>query len=171
MTDRLYYADPYLRDFDATIQRVESRDGRTVVTLDRTAFYPTSGGQPFDTGTLGPFRVVEGVDEDDGTVAHVVEPRTENPEPQNQNPEPRNKNENAERRTPNAEPGLQVHGAIDWPRRYDHMQQHTGQHVLSAAFERLFHIRTVSFHLGADVSTIDLAREASAAEIAAAEDD
>src|SRR4051812_13888473 len=183
MTDRLYYADPYLRDFDAVIQRVESRDGRTVVTLDRTAFYPTSGGQPFDTGTLGPFRVVEVVDEDDGTVAHVVEPRTENPEPQNQNQEPQNQNrepqnqnrepqnENGERRTPNADPGLQVHGAIDWPRRFDHMQQHTGQHVLSAAFERLFHIRTVSFHLGADVSTIDLAREASAAEIAAAEDD
>ncbi|MBW8862942.1 MAG: alanyl-tRNA editing protein, partial [Acidobacteria bacterium] len=167
MTDRLYYADPYLRDFDATIHRVESRDGRTVVTLDRTAFYPTSGGQPFDTGTLGPFRVVEVVDEDDGTVAHVVEPRTENPEPQNPEPE----NENAERRTPYFEPGLQLHGAIDWPRRFDHMQQHTGQHVLSAAFERLFHIRTVSFHLGADVSTIDLAREASVAEIAAAEDD
>src|SRR4051812_26879863 len=171
MTDRLYYADPYLRDFDAVIQRVESRDGRTVVTLDRTAFYPTSGGQPFDTGTLGPFRVVEVVDEDDGTVAHVVEPRTENPEPQNPEPENENENENAERRTPNAEPGLQLHGAIDWPRRFDHMQQHTGQHVLSAAFERLFHIRTVSFHLGADVSTIDLAREASVAEIAAAEDD
>src|SRR5690349_18633469 len=153
MTDRLYYADPYLREFDATIERIASRDGRTVVTLDRTAFYPTSGGQPFDTGTLGPFRVVDVVDEDDGTVAHVVEPRTENQEPQNQN----------------QEPGASLHGSIDWPRRFDHMQQHTGQHVLSAAFERLFRIRTVSFHLGAEVSTIDLAREASAAELAAAE--
>src|SRR3954466_15270230 len=76
MTDRLYYADPYLRDFDATIQRVEARDGRTVVTLDRTAFYPTSGGQPFDTGTLGPFRVVDVVDEDDGTISHFVEVRS-----------------------------------------------------------------------------------------------
>jgi alanyl-tRNA synthetase len=151
MTDRLYYADPYLRDFDATIQRVDSRDGRTIVTLDRTAFYPTSGGQPFDTGTLGPFRVVEVVDEDDGTVAHVVQTSSlELPAPLT---------------------GSTVHGAIDWPRRFDHMQQHTGQHVLSAAFERLFHIRTVSFHLGADVSTIDLAREASAVEIAAAEDE
>src|SRR3954466_8689969 len=102
MTDRLYYADPYLRDFDATIQRVESRDGRTVVTLDRTAFYPTSGGQPFDTGTLGPFRVVDVVDEEDGTIAHFVEvrservenrePQNQNPEPQNQNPEPQNQN-------------------------------------------------------------------------------
>ena len=168
MTDRLYYTDPSLRDFDATGPRVDTRDGRTVVTLDRTAFYPTSGGQPFDTGTLGPFRVVDVVDEDDGTIAHVVEPGTENLEPENQNREPQN--QNPERRTPNAEPGSSLHGSINWPRRFDHMQQHTGQHVLSAAFERLFHIRTVSFHLGADVSTIDLAGEASGAEIAAAED-
>ena len=182
MTDRLYYADPYLREFDATIERIDSRDGRTVVTLDRTAFYPTSGGQPFDTGTLGPYRVVDVIDEDDGTIAHVVEPQHQNPEPQNpepENPEPQNQqpqnqnpepqNQNRERRTPNAEPGSTLHASIDWPRRFDHMQQHTGQHVLSAAFERLFRIRTVSFHLGADVSTIDLAREASSAELAAAE--
>ena len=165
MTDRLYYADPYLREFDATIERIDSRDGRTVVTLDRTAFYPTSGGQPFDTGTLGPFRVVDVVDEDDGTVAHVVE-RTENPEPQNQNREPQNQNrepenqnrepenQNPERRTPNAEPGSSVHAAIDWPRRFDHMQQHTGQHVLSAAFDRMLGVRTMSFHMGTDLSTI-----------------
>jgi alanyl-tRNA synthetase len=149
MTDRLYYADPSLREFDATIQRIESRDGRTLVTLDRTAFYPTSGGQPFDTGTLADCRVVDVVDEDDGTIVHVVE--AAGPKP------------------PASSPGDVVHGAIDWTRRFDHMQQHTGQHVLSAAFERLFQIRTVSFHLGADVSTIDLAREASADEIAAAE--
>src|SRR3954464_11647741 len=116
MTDRLYYADPYLRDFDAPIQRVGSRDGRTGVTLDRTAFYPTSGGQPFDTGTLGPFRVIDVVDEDDGTIAHVVQ--TASPE----GPAPLT--------------GSAVHGAVDWERRFDHMQQHTGQHVLSAAFER-----------------------------------
>ena len=73
MTERLYYADPYCREFDATIRRVERRDGRTLVTLDRTAFYPTSGGQPFDTGTLGPLRVVDVIDEDDGTVAHVLD--------------------------------------------------------------------------------------------------
>jgi alanyl-tRNA synthetase len=187
MTDRLYYSDPYLQEFDATIERVDVRAGRTVVTLDRTAFYPTSGGQPFDTGTLGPFRVVDVIDEDDGTISHFVEvgsqrlevrrtdaERGRPPEPQNlepQNLEPQNQNQNAERRTPNAEPGLRVHGTIDWLRRFDHMQQHTGQHVLSAAFERLFHIRTVSFHLGAEASTIDLAREASPAEIAAAEDE
>jgi alanyl-tRNA synthetase len=166
MTDRLYYTDPYLREFDATVQRVDSRDGRTLVTLDRTAFYPTSGGQPFDTGTLGPFRVVDVVDDDDGSIAHVVE---QNPEPRTANREPRT--ENGEPRTSGAEPGRVLHARIDWPRRFDHMQQHTGQHVLSAAFERLFHNRTVSFHLGADVSTIDLAREASPDEIAAAEHD
>jgi len=120
MTDRLYYADPYLREFDATIRRIESRGGRTSVTLDRTAFYPTSGGQPFDTGSLGPFRVVDVVDEDDGTISHVLEAAS------------------AEPAAPS--PGAVVHGAIDWPRRFDHMQQHTGQHVLSAAFERLFKI-------------------------------
>ena len=66
MTDRLYYNDPYLQAFDALVLRLADRGGRSAVTLDRTAFYPTSGGQPFDTGTLGPFRVVDVVDEDDG---------------------------------------------------------------------------------------------------------
>src|SRR5262249_4093809 len=98
-----------------------------------------------------------------------LEPQNQNLEPQNQNLEPQN--ENRERRTPNAERVSRVHATINWPRRFDHMQQHTGQHVLSAAFERLFHIRPVSFHLGAEVSTIDLAREARPAEIAAAEDE
>jgi alanyl-tRNA synthetase len=155
MTDRLYYADPYLRDFDATVTRAEPREGRTLVTLDRTAFYPTTGGQPYDTGTLGGWRVVDVVDEEDGTISHVVDVGADKPEPG----------------AANLEPGVRVHGAIDWPRRFDHMQQHTGQHVLSAAFERLLRMRTVSFHLGAEVSTIDLAREASSDEIAAAEDE
>lgn len=148
MTDRLYYTDPYLRAFDATIARVDRRDDRLALTLDRTAFYPTSGGQPFDTGLLGPFRVVDVVDEEDGTVTHVAELNTQNREPR---------------------PSDVVHGEIDWTRRFDHMQQHTGQHVLSAAFDKLFGARTVSFHLGAAVSTIDLAREMTPAEIAAAE--
>jgi alanyl-tRNA synthetase len=154
MTDRLYYNDPYLQAFDALVLRVADRGGRLAVTLDRTAFYPTSGGQPFDTGTLGPFRVVDVVDEDDGAITHIVEPDPANP--QSPIPSPRT--------------GQSVRGTIDWPRRFDHMQQHTGQHVLSAAFERLFGARTVSFHLGAEVSTIDLARELSAVEIAAGED-
>src|SRR5580765_4347895 len=136
MTDRLYYRDPYLHAFDATIERAERRGDRLAVTLDRTAFYPTSGGQPFDTGRLGSFRVVDVIDEDDGSITHLVEPRTLNPEP-----------------------GQPVRGEIDWARRFDHMQQHSGQHVLSAAFDKLFNVRTMSFHLGGAVSTIDLARE------------
>jgi alanyl-tRNA synthetase len=154
---RLYYTDPYLRNFDATIAAVDRRDAALIVTLDRTAFYPTSGGQPFDTGTLGGFRVVDVIDQDDGTVGHLL-----NSELKTQNLEPG---------TWNLEPGTSVSGAIDWPRRFDHMQQHTGQHVLSAAFERLFRVATVSFHLGAESSTIDLARAVSASEIAAAEDE
>ncbi len=153
MTDRLYYRDPYLRTFDAVVQSVERRDDRLIVTLDRTAFYPTSGGQRFDTGLLGTLHVVDVIDEEDGSISHVVEPGTTNPEPGTLNPEP----------------GQAVRGKIDWPRRFDHMQQHTGQHVLSAAFDRLFGIQTMSFHLGAAVSTIDLAREVAPENITAAE--
>jgi alanyl-tRNA synthetase len=155
MTDRLYYADAYCRDFSATITRVDRRDGRTIVVLDRTAFYPTSGGQPFDRGALAvqerhARQVVDVLDEEDGSVAHVLDD---------------------EEPPAGAEPavGQNVHGTIDWARRFDHMQQHTGQHVLSAAVDRLFGVRTVSFHLGQEASTIDLARELSTDEIAAAE--
>jgi alanyl-tRNA synthetase len=150
MTDRLYYTDPYRRECDATIERVERLDGRTAIVLDRTVFYPTSGGQPFDTGTLGFLHVVDVIDREDGTIAHVV-----------------NANPGAAQDV--AAAGHIVHATIDWPRRFDHMQQHTGQHVLSAAFERLSGARTVSFHLGAGASTIDLARELSTGDIAAAE--
>ncbi len=145
MTERIYYTDPYATEFDATvvaIAPVPDYAARHRVVLDRTAFYPTSGGQPFDTGALGPARVVEVVDGDDGRIVHVVDGEVK------------------------AGP---VHGTIDWSRRFEHMQQHTGQHVLSAAFDRLFQIRTVSFHLGSALSTIDLAREAAVGEIARAE--
>ena len=138
MTDRIYYTEPSCREFEATVTRVGERDGRSVVTLDRTAFYPTSGGQPFDIGRLGPVEVVETIDEDD-EVVHVV--------------------------SAPVVPGTRVRGKIDWVRRFDHMQQHTGQHVLSAAFDRLFENRTTSFHMGAEVSTIDLAREATSDEL------
>jgi alanyl-tRNA synthetase len=149
MTDRLYYTDPALREFDATVVAVDHVDGRTFVRLDRSAFYPTSGGQPFDVGTLGDARVVnvfddaEGADSAASDVMHAVE---------------------GELRT-----GQQVHGTVDWRRRFDHMQQHTGQHVLSAAFATLFDARTASFHLGAESSTIDLEREMTPAQITAAE--
>lgn len=145
MTDRLYYHAPYLAGFDATVTRVDALDGRTAVCLDRTAFYPTSGGQPFDTGTLGSVRVVEVFEAEDGDLLHVVD-------------------------GPLAA-GDAVHGAIDWTRRFDHMQQHTGQHLLSAAFDRLLGARTESFHLGDATSTIDLAREVTRQEIARVEAD
>jgi alanyl-tRNA synthetase len=146
MTNRLYYTDPYLAAFDAIVDRVETRGDHLSIRLDRTAFYPTSGGQPFDTGVLGALRVVDVADEEDGAIAHLVEPAAIRPEP-----------------------GQSIRGVIDWPRRFDHMQQHTGQHVLSAAIARLFQVRTVSFHMGTSESTIDLARELSPAELAAAE--
>jgi alanyl-tRNA synthetase len=143
MTERLYYSDSYQTEFDAVVQRAESRAGATAIVLDRTAFYPTSGGQPYDTGSLAGARVIEVMDDEDGEVVHIVEGALE--------------------------PGERVHGAIDWARRFDHMQQHTGQHVLSAAFDRVHGARTISFHLGHDTSTIDLAREVSPDAIASAE--
>jgi alanyl-tRNA synthetase len=146
--ERIYYTDPSCRAFDAVVTTVVNRDGRPAVILDRTAFYPTSGGQPFDTGRL----IAEGVDvavvetmDDDPAVVHVV--------------------------SAPLEVGVRVRGEVDWSRRFDHMQQHTGQHVLSAAFDRLFANRTVSFHMGADTSSIDLEREAPPAEIERAVDE
>jgi alanyl-tRNA synthetase len=142
-TTRLYYTDSLLPSFEATVVSCAPVADRFEVILDRTAFYPTSGGQPYDTGTLGGARVVDVVDRDD-EVVHVIE-------------------------GPIAQ-GTVVRGEIDTVRRLDHIQQHTGQHMLSAAFDREARVRTVSFHMGADASTIDLAREVSPAEIAAAED-
>jgi alanyl-tRNA synthetase len=143
VTDRLYYTEPYCAAFDAVVTRTLLHDGRPAAVLDRTAFYPTSGGQPFDVGTLGGVRVIDVVDLEDGSVAHVLESALA--------------------------PQAAVRGEVDWARRFDHMQQHTGQHVLSAAFDRLFDNRTMSFHMSADVSTIDLAKDATPDRIAAAE--
>jgi alanyl-tRNA synthetase len=143
MTDRIYYTEPSCRSFDATVIGVDRRDDRHVAVLDRTAFYPTSGGQPFDTGRLGPVEVIETIDEGD-RVTHVV--------------------------SAPMMAGAAVHGEIDWTRRFDHMQQHTGQHVLSAAFDRLLENRTTSFHMGTEVSTIDLMREVTPAEVELAVD-
>jgi alanyl-tRNA synthetase len=143
VTDRLYYKNPYLTEFDAqVIESSPAEDGRRIIVLDRTAFYPTSGGQPYDTGTLESARVVDVSDREDGSIAHVIEGGLET--------------------------GA-VHGRVDWDRRFEHMQQHTGQHVLSAAFARLVSARTVSFHLGTASATIDLEKDVSASEIARAE--
>jgi alanyl-tRNA synthetase len=145
VSERLYYSDPFLQAFSATVTDVREHarsDGESVwqVALDRTAFYPTSGGQPFDSGTLRATSrggaaldiPVEGVEEDEAAeVWHYV-------------------------RKP-LSAGTQVEGAIDWERRFDHMQQHTGQHLLSAIFLAQHNAMTVSFHLGETLSTIDLA--------------
>jgi alanyl-tRNA synthetase len=148
MTERLYYQDPYNREFEASVVRAEPRGELRAVWLDRSSFYPASGGQPFDTGRIGS-SIVEAVEEaDNGEVVHLVREAAPSDA---------------------LEPGTLVRCEIDWVRRFDHMQQHTGQHVLSAMFERLFGVRTVSFHLGTAVCTIDLARETTPLQIAEAE--
>jgi alanyl-tRNA synthetase len=130
MTDRLYYTDSYLREFDACV--VDRADDRKRIYLDRTAFYPASGGQPFDTGRLGGIEVVDVVDEGD-RIAHVLAAPLD-----------------ADR----------ANGRLDWARRFDHMQQHTGQHLLSAVIAELFGHPTTSVHFGRDSSTLDLAAPA-----------
>ena len=126
VTERLYYADAYLTDFDAAV--VDRSDSGRRIYLDRTAFYPTSGGQPFDTGWLGSAAVVDVVDEGD-RIAHLVAEPVGDEHP---------------------------HGRVDWPRRFDHMQQHTGQHLLSAVLAERFGAATRSVHFGHDASTLDL---------------
>jgi alanyl-tRNA synthetase len=127
MTERLYYTDARLTEFTARVAEVAGDR----VYLDRTAFYPTSGGQLFDIGTLGDARVVDVVDED-MRIAHILEKPA--------------------RFATNDE----LKGRVDWTRRYDHMQQHTGQHLLSAVFDELFGHKTVSVHFGDESSTLDL---------------
>ena len=130
MTERLYYHDSYLTRFRARV--VDASPDGTHVYLDRTAFYPTSGGQPFDTGTLNGVAVIDVIDEGE-RIAHV---------------------------TASPVTGVEVEGVIDQPRRFDHMRQHTGQHLLSAVFIQLLDAPTVSFHLGAEACTIDIQRDA-----------
>lgn len=130
MTDRLYYRDAYCARFTAQVADVA--DGGRRVYLDRSAFYPTSGGQPHDLGTLGGVRVVDVVDEE-ARVAHLLDTPLDHP------------------------PGSTVEGVVDWPWRWDHMQQHTGQHLLSAIAADHFGWETVSVHFGGESSTLDLA--------------
>ena len=126
MTHRLYYTDSYLRDFEAAV--IERSDDSRRVYLDQTAFYPTSGGQPFDVGQLGGVEVTDVVDEGE-RVAHLL-----------------------------AAPlsGARTRGQIDWGRRFDHMQQHTGQHLLSAVLADLVGYSTLGVHFGQESSTLDL---------------
>ena len=143
-SERLYYTDPYLIEFDAVVRDVVHKGDRWEVTLDRTAFYPTSGGQPFDTGTLDEAQVVDVCEQEDGSVLHIIDRELEK--------------------------NARVRGHVDWRRRFDHMQQHTGQHLLSAAFDRETGAKTVSFHLGGSSATIDLDKEVSPDEIARVEE-
>jgi alanyl-tRNA synthetase len=152
MTDHLYYQDSFLYEFEAEIREsVVTPDSRPALILDRTAFYPTSGGQVFDTGWIAAdgapkLRVVDVAEQEDGTILHMLESPA------------------------SLEKGTRVRGVIDAERRHDHMQQHSGQHILSAAFVRLFEIPTVSFHMGADYCSIDLdTKTMSSQQVEAAE--
>jgi alanyl-tRNA synthetase len=126
MTIRLYYTDSYVRDFEAAV--VDRTDEGRRVYLDRTAFYPTSGGQPFDTGQLGGLEVIDVADEGE-RIAHLLKAPL------------------------SADKAV---GSINWTRRFDHMQQHTGQHLLSAVLADLVGHATVGVHFGRETSTLDL---------------
>jgi len=140
MTERLYLHDPYLRSFRARVVEVRDLDGKPAAVLDRSAFYPEGGGQPGDRGTLGPARVLD-TQERKGTVLHVLDQPLD---------------------------AAEYEAQVDWERRFDHMQQHHGQHLLSAAFDRLG-APTVSFHLGERTCTIDLDAALASLDIRKAE--
>ena len=127
-TVKLYYENAYTQDFTAVVESCEAVKNGFAVTLDRTAFYPEGGGQPADHGTLGEARVLD-VHEKDGVVTHLCD-----------------------RALP---VGAEVSGHIDWARRFDHMQQHSGEHIISGLLCSTFHCDNVGFHMGADVVTID----------------
>jgi len=132
MTRRLYLSDPYRTGFEAYAIEALTWDGHPAVVLDQTAFYPESGGQPADRGRLGGAEVVDVVErEAGGAVVHVLSQEVSGAD------------------------GV-LKGTVDWRRRFDHMQQHTGQHILSAAMEKALGAGTVGFHLGGSASTIDL---------------
>lgn len=126
MKNKLFYQDAYIKSFTAHVVT----KGKDYIVLDQTAFYPTGGGQPHDVGTIEKSVVLD-VEEVDGEVRHYLETELDD------------ENE-------------AVSGVIDWDRRFDHMQQHAGQHILSAAFEQLFGYKTIGFHLGSELLTIDL---------------
>lgn len=131
-TERLYYNDSHLIEFEAQVtDKTERVSDWTAVTLDRTAFYPTGGGQPSDTGTLAGLRVLECIDDEGKGVLHVIQGRA-------------------------PEIGATVKGRVDWGRRLDHIQQHTGQHILSQAFVTLFTAPTRGFRVMQDFCEIDV---------------
>lgn len=145
MKELLYYQDVMLREFDATVvSKGTDEVGRHYVVLSNTAFYPTGGGQPHDTGTLDAIEVLD-VEKIDDEIRHYIQGDLSTLD------------------------GV-VHGKLNWARRFDHMQQHAGQHILTAAFVELFNAQTVSFHLGSEHVTIDIATDTlTEQQLAAAE--
>ena len=141
-TEKLYYQDPYQTTFTARVLTCEPSKGGCLVTLDRTAFYPEGGGQPADHGVLGGVTVTD-VHEKDGVIFHTCDKVVE--------------------------PGSTVEGSIDWTRRFDHMQQHSGEHILSGLLCSLYDCSNVGFHLGADTVTIDYDRELTWEQVLEAE--
>ena len=142
MTQRLYYSDPHTREFEATVVSCRACGDKFEITLDRTAFYPEGGGQPGDTGRIGVVAVTD-TRERDGEIIHIA--------------------------SGSAAEGDAVRCEIDWARRFDFMQQHSGEHILSGILNRRFGCENVGFHIGADVVTIDFAPAITEAELSEAE--
>jgi alanyl-tRNA synthetase len=134
LSKRLYYEEPYLQEFKGKITEKIKIDGKSALILDNTCFYPTSGGQPNDLGYIQGVSIVD-VIEDNEKIIHVLKGGIEE------------------------ECGDTVIGKIDWKRRFDHMQQHSGQHILSATFEKLWNADTVSFNLGDEICTLDIMKD------------
>ena len=132
MTKKRYYDDPFLREFTARVLSCEAVKGGFAVVLDETAFYPEGGGQGADHGKLGSVTVLD-VHEKNGVITHLCDAAIE--------------------------PGAAVRGELDWARRFDHMQQHSGEHICSGLICERFHCDNVGFHMGADVVTIDFNAE------------
>ena len=128
ITERLYNDDPYLTEFHAEVVEILPYEDKYGIVLNRTAFYPAGGGQPYDTGYINDKKIYE-VIEKDGELLHIIDEQLSSSE---------------------------VIGYVDWGRRFDFMQQHTGQHILSACFEKLFSGSTDSFHMGKDIVSIEI---------------
>ena len=144
MTKKLYYTDQYLRKFSSRVRRLTESNGKPAIVLDRTAFYPTSGGQPHDRGTINEIEVLEVIENESQEILHILESPVEGPK---------------------------AVGRIYWNRRFDHMQQHTGQHLLSQAFIKKCNADTLSFHLGDESATLDLNQSGFSIDTIAAVED
>ena len=144
MTRKLYHENSYQQTFSSVVVEPTEFDGKPAIILEQTAFYPTSGGQPHDTGTLNNIAVVDVVEDDRHQLIHILK------KPLNE---------------------FSVEGMINWKRRFDHMQQHTGQHLLSQVFIKMCDAETVSFHLGEESSTIDVNASGLSAETLASVED